>query len=96
MRTTGPGAGMVHGVPRPSLVLKLVGGVFYSVKRLPPVIQELAMANPILYMVEGLRFGILGRSDVSPYLGLGILVVVSGVALAVAYHWLRIGYKLRS
>jgi protein-S-isoprenylcysteine O-methyltransferase Ste14 len=31
VRTTGPGAGMVHGVPRPSLVLKLVGGVFYSV-----------------------------------------------------------------
>jgi ABC-2 type transport system permease protein len=76
--------------------LTFLGGVFFSVKKLPPVFQELAMANPILYMVEGLRYGILGRSDVSPYVGLSILLVISTVVLAVAYHWLKIGYKLRS
>jgi ABC-2 type transport system permease protein len=76
--------------------LTFLGGVFYSVNRLPSIFQEVARANPILYMVEGLRYGILGISDTSPFIGLGMLLVINIIAISVAYHWLRTGYRLRS
>lgn len=76
--------------------LTFLGGVFYSVNKLPPVFQHAAMANPILYMVEGLRFGILGQSDVPPIVGFSILVVANVITLVVAYRWLVSGYRLRS
>lgn len=76
--------------------LTFLGGVFYSVKRLPAFFQEAALANPVLYMVEGLRFGILGASDVPPYVGLCMLVAFNAVTIGVAYRWLVTGYRLRS
>jgi ABC-2 type transport system permease protein len=76
--------------------LTFLGGVFYSVSRLPDFLQKLALANPVLYMVEGVRYGILGHSDVGPGIGFVALVVMNGVTLFVAHRWLRSGYKLRS
>lgn len=76
--------------------LTFLGGVFFSVDRLPPPFREIAHANPILYMVEGLRFGLLGFSDVSPWIGVGLLLVLNGVTLLVAFRWLESGYRLRS
>lgn len=76
--------------------LTFLGGVFFSVDRLPDPFRALALANPVLYMVEGLRFGMLGASDVPPALGLGMLLAFNAVALATALRWLRSGYRLRS
>lgn len=76
--------------------LTFLGGVFYSVDMLPSPFRQIVMFNPILYMVEGLRYGLLGQSDVSPWFGLMALVPLTAVALAVAYGWLRSGYNLRS
>lgn len=76
--------------------LTFLGGVFFSVDRLPPPFREIAHANPILYMVEGLRFGLLGFSDVSPWIGVGLLLVLNAVTLLVAFRWLESGYRLRS
>lgn len=76
--------------------LTFLGGVFYSVDQLPSPFREAVLFNPILYMVEGLRYGLLGISDVSPWIGLVALSAVCLVALSVAYTWLRTGYRLRS
>lgn len=76
--------------------LTFLGGVFYSVDRLPESFRSVAYANPILYMVEGLRYAVLGRSDVSPYIGLALLSVLTTIALGVAHRWLATGYRLRS
>ena len=45
--------------------LTYLGGVFYSINLLSPFWQGLSMANPILYMVNSFRFGVLGVSDVN-------------------------------
>jgi ABC-2 type transport system permease protein len=45
--------------------LTYLGGVFYSISLLPEFWQRVSMANPILYMVNAFRFGILGTSDIS-------------------------------
>jgi ABC-2 type transport system permease protein len=75
--------------------LTFLGGVFYSVEMLPPALRRFTLANPIFYMVDGVRFGMLGISDASPWAGAALLSVLAGAAVAWAYALLRSGYKLR-
>ena len=44
--------------------LTYLGGVFYSISLLPEFWQKVSLANPILYMVNAFRYGILGTSDI--------------------------------
>jgi ABC-2 type transport system permease protein len=53
--------------------LTYLGGVFYSISLLPDVWQTASLANPILYMVNAFRYGILGVSDIS--LGHAYLII---------------------
>ncbi len=76
--------------------LTFLGGVFYSARMLPPGLQRLTMANPVFYLVDGVRYGFLGISDASPLWGLGILAILAAGSLAGAYAMLASGYKLRS
>ena len=58
--------------------LAFVGGVFYSVDILPSPWQELSHANPLFYMVDAIRHGFLGQSDVSPLVSLPITFALRG------------------
>jgi ABC-2 type transport system permease protein len=44
--------------------LTYLGGVFYSISLLPPIAQKISLMNPILYMVNAFRYGMLGISDI--------------------------------
>lgn len=65
------------------LPLTFLGGVFYSVRLLPAPWDQVSLLNPIVYMVNGLRFGMTGVSDVPvlPGLGMVVLSVLAGWAL---------------
>jgi ABC-2 type transport system permease protein len=76
--------------------LTFLGGVFYSAHMLPKPWDTVTRFNPILYMVEGLRFGFLGASSTSPWLGLAITGGVATIATALGAWMLHTGYKLRS
>jgi ABC-2 type transport system permease protein len=65
------------------LPLAFVGGVFYSIDVLPSPWEELSHFNPIFYLVNAVRFGFLGESDVSIWLS---LVVTAALAVPV-YAW---------
>jgi ABC-2 type transport system permease protein len=78
------------------LPLTFLGGIFYSVRELPSPWNHVSLFNPMVYMVEGLRYGMLGRSGFAPLLGAGILVAVALVATGVAWAALRSGYKLKA
>ena len=59
--------------------LTYLGGVFYSISMLPEFWQKVSLANPILYMVNAFRYGILGTSDISigrAYLLVAVFIVV--------------------
>ena len=75
--------------------LTFLGGVFYSVEMLPPGFRRFTLANPIFYMVDGLRFGMLGISDAHPWTGAALLAGLAATAVGVAYALLRSGYELR-
>ena len=61
-----------------------------------PFWQAASHLNPFFYMIDGFRRGFFGKSDVSPWLSLGIVAAALLLASAVAIHLLRIGYKIRS
>lgn len=76
--------------------LTYLGGVFYSIHLLPPFWQKVSLANPILYLVNAFRYGILGHSDISigaAYaVALLFIVLLGGIALLL----LKLGVGLRS
>jgi len=76
--------------------LTYLGGVFYSVSLLPDFWEKASHLNPILYMVNAFRYGLLGSSDVplavSYAVMLGFVVALTWLAL----HLLRKGVGLRS
>lgn len=53
--------------------LTYLGGVFYSISLLPEFWQTVSLANPILYMVNAFRFGILGVSDIDVSIALSMI-----------------------
>jgi ABC-2 type transport system permease protein len=76
--------------------LTYLGGVFYSIDLLPDFWQGASKLNPILYMVNGFRYGFLGESDISigmAYVVIGLFIVVLG---AFSLHLLKTGRGLRS
>lgn len=75
--------------------LTYLGGVFYSIDMLPSFWQGVSLANPILYMVNGFRFGILGVSDVNPFVSLGMILVFIVLLAAVALRMLARGNGIR-
>lgn len=76
--------------------LTYLGGVFYSISLLPEFWQKVSAFNPILYMVNGFRYGMLGVSDVSlttTYLLIGLSAVVLA---ATCLYLLNTGKGMRS
>lgn len=76
--------------------LTYLGGVFYSIKVLPAFWQIVSQANPILYMVNGFRFGFLGISDVSLLASISILLAFIMILLGINLYLFKRGYGLRN
>jgi ABC-2 type transport system permease protein len=75
--------------------LTFLGGVFYSAHMVPAALRRFTLANPVFYMVDAVRFGILGRAEAHPASGLVVLAVLAALAVGGAWALLRSGYKLR-
>jgi ABC-2 type transport system permease protein len=76
--------------------LSFLGGTFYSIDRLPEPWQTISHANPLVYVVNAVRYGFLGTSDVS--VALALLVTTALAATMVAWStWLfKTGHKLKA
>ena len=73
-----------------------LGGVFYSVDMLPPSWQDISLLNPILYMINGFRHGLLGTSDITPSVSVVITLTLIVVLVATALHLLYRGIRIKS
>jgi ABC-2 type transport system permease protein len=76
--------------------LVFLGGVFYSIHMLPPFWRTVSMVNPIFYMINGLRYGVLGVADASPGWSLALSAALAALLFAWTVHLFRVGYKLKS
>lgn len=75
--------------------LTYLGGVFYSIQLLPEFWQSVSLFNPVLYMVNTFRFGILGASDVNPWAALIAICVFIVLLFSLALWLLERGRGLR-
>ncbi len=75
--------------------LTYLGGVFYSISLLPEFWQNVSLANPILYMVNAFRYGILGSSDIHLGLAFSIISAFVVVMYSYAYYLLKTGKGIR-
>jgi len=76
--------------------LTYLGGVFYSLELLPEVWATVSQANPLVYVVNAFRYGMLGVSDVSVDFAFIMIAAFTLVAYWYAAHLLRTGRRLRT
>ena len=76
--------------------LTYLGGVFYSVKLLPGWAQTMTHLNPIFYMVNAFRYGLLGQSDVAMGAAFGLMLLFVVGLTALALWLLKRGVGMRS
>jgi ABC-2 type transport system permease protein len=76
--------------------LTFLGGTFYSIKMLPEPWHSIALFNPIVFLVNGLRWTFYGRSDVDIGVSLGLTLAFLAICVAVIAWIFRTGWRLRS
>ncbi|MGB7319356.1 MAG: ABC transporter permease, partial [Planktotalea sp.] len=75
--------------------LAFLSGTFYSVSVLPPVLRQLTQINPIFYLIDGLRYSVIGVSDSDPWSGMLICFIAVLVVTAISWQMFRTGYRLK-
>ena len=76
--------------------LTFLGGSFYSIDMLPPFWQQVALFNPVVYLVSGFRWSFYDQADVSLALSLGMTALFLVVSLTIVAWIFRTGYRLKS
>jgi ABC-2 type transport system permease protein len=76
--------------------LTYLGGVFYSIQLLPEFWQGVSQLNPILYMVNTFRYGILGVSDINIGFAFSMIILFIGCLFTYALYLLKNGKGIRS
>ncbi|MDD3144977.1 MAG: ABC transporter permease [Candidatus Gracilibacteria bacterium] len=73
-----------------------LGGVFYSTSLLSPLWKNISLFNPILYMVNGLRYAFIGFTDVNIYLSISILLVFIIIFIIANLYLLKKGHGIKN
>jgi len=75
--------------------LTFLSGVFYSVKQLPPLWQEINAWNPFFYLIDGFRHGFIATGDSDPLQAMGSVACLTVLVVLAAWYLWRIGWKLK-
>ena len=76
--------------------LAFLSGTFYSIDALPDWLRTLSHANPFFYIIDGVRWGMIGVSDSSPWIGLCVVGVACAVVVGICWRWMKTGYRLKA
>lgn len=76
--------------------LTYLGGVFYSISLLPPFWQKVSLLNPVLYMVNAFRYGVLGTSDIPLGVAYAIICLFIVILAGICMWLLERGVGLRT
>ena len=75
--------------------LTYLGGIFYSIKMLPEFWQNVSLVNPILYMINAFRYGLLGVSDIDLTTAFVIIILFIVALYYFSLRLLRLGIGLK-
>lgn len=87
-------AGFVNNIV--ILPLSFLGGVFYSVEMLASPWQEISHLNPIFYLMNAVRYGFLGTSDVPVEVALAVTAAMAAAVAAWSASMFRTGKRLKA
>ncbi len=76
--------------------LTYLGGVFYSISLLPSFWQDVSLINPILYMVNAFRYGLLGVSDIDISVAYGMIMLFIVILFSFSLSLLNRGVGIRN
>ena len=76
--------------------LSFLSGTFYTIDKLPNFLQSLSIINPFFYMIDGFRYGFLGKSDGSITVGLIYLSILALTTWLASFYLYKKGYKIKS
>ena len=76
--------------------LTFLGGTFYSIEMLPAPWDTVTLANPIFYLVSGLRWTFYGTADVSIWVSLGITLAFLAICVGIIAFIFKTGWRLRN
>ncbi len=63
--------------------LTYLGGIFYSIQLLPDFWQQVSLFNPVLYMINAFRYGVLGISDIA--ISTALMIIISFIVTLVLF-----------
>ena len=75
--------------------LTFLGGSFYSISVLPPFWQNIALLNPVVYLISGFRWSFYSIEDVNLWLSLGMTLSFLAISIATVVWIFRTGYRLK-
>lgn len=75
--------------------LTYLGGVFYSIELLPEFWRTLSLANPMLYMIDAFRYGLLGVSEIPLGIAFAIVMVFIALLTGISLSLLRRGVGIK-
>ena len=75
--------------------MSFLSGTFYSISRLPPEWQVVAQFNPFFYLIDGLRYGFIGRSDSVLWVGVVVVLAVNAGLWLLTQRMFATGYRLK-
>lgn len=76
--------------------LTYLGGVFYSIELLPEFWQKVSLLNPILYMVNAFRYGLLGVSDINVAYAMLMILLFTVILACLCLYLLRNGIGIKN
>lgn len=75
--------------------LSFLSGTFYAIEAVPTWMAVLLHLNPMFYLIDGVRYGVLGVSDSSPWIGLAVTGTATAGVVWLARYWIATGYRLK-
>jgi ABC-2 type transport system permease protein len=76
--------------------LSFLSGTFYSITQLPDAFQTIAYVNPFFYLIDGLRFAVIGHSDGSVLIGMAVVTAINAGLWMLAHHLIKRGYRIKA
>ena len=76
--------------------LSFLSGTFYSIEKLPDLLQVVSNYNPFFHMIDGFRYSFIGQLDGSVIFGIMLLTLLSSIVTFFAYYLVNKGYKIKS
>ncbi len=76
--------------------LAFLSGTFYSIDILPEPWRTISAVNPVHFLIDGFRYGIVGEADSDPVIGMAVSLVIAVFLFWLCHRMFRTGYRLRS